>query len=284
MNEQRDIGYLKDIIRRRSKAALLSFLLFAVSGASIAYFLPPTYKAESTILIEEQRIPSTYIHRSITAFVEERLQTITQRIMSYSELIAIINQFDLYSHMRQRYTTSEIVEKMRKDINLRTISADVRDRLSGRPAAATIAFTLSFEGKDPSKVQKVANVLASLYLEENLKSREERASDTTAFFKQELDALQGQIDVLQGKISAFKSAHVGELPEYNSLNMQTLVRLNRDLDLTDAKISSLRERKILLEGQLATLDPLRPLVTEDGKTVMNPSDRLKFLRLQLQTS
>jgi succinoglycan biosynthesis transport protein ExoP len=281
MDESKDIRYLSGFMRRRKKSLTLVFSLIFILAVVVAFVLPPIYLSQSTILIEEQQIPPEYVQASITGYVEERLQMITQQIMSRTRLQDIIDQFNLYTEMRQRYTREEIIEKMRDDINLETISADVRDRQTGRPVSATIAFTLSYEGKNPSTVQRVATVLASLYLEENLKSREERASTTTTFLQQELDDLEAHIDELQRKISQFKKAHIGELPEHNAVNLQIVARLDRELNHATMQLNSLLERKILLEGQIANVDPLNPIVTEEGKAVMHPHERLKYLRLEL---
>jgi uncharacterized protein involved in exopolysaccharide biosynthesis len=234
--------------------------------------------------VEGQQIPPEYVMTTITSFVEERLQTITQRIMSRSRLLEIINQFDLYKDMREQYTTEEIVKEMRDDIKFNTISAEVIDKRTGRPTAATIAFTLSYEWKDPATVQKVGNVLASLYLEENLKARGQSASDTSAFFQQEINGLETEIDKFQNKIGRFKNIHIKELPEYNTVNLQNLAAFNRNLDQMHDQLNILKDRKILLEGQLSNVDPLTPTITAEGKTVMNPTERLKYLRLELTGS
>lgn len=281
IEEREEFRDLKGVFRRRRKSFLVTFLLILAAGVTVAFLLPPIYKSQCTILIEEQQIPPEYVKTTVTSYVEERLQMITQQIMSRTNLLEIINRFGLYRDLRDRYTTEEIIEQMRDDIHLETISADVIDKRSGRQSPATIAFTLSYEGKDPGAVQRVTNTLASLYLEENLKTREQRASNTTSFFEQELEELKGRIDELENKITKFKRAHIGELPEYNAINMQAVSRLNRDLDNLDMQLRSLKERKIYLEGQIAGVDPLTPVVTEEGKTIMNPKERLKFLRLQL---
>jgi len=148
---------------------------------------------------------------------------------------------------------------------------------------ATIAFTLSYEGKNPATVQKVANVLTSLYLEENLRTREQRASNTTEFLQQELDQIRSRMDALQGQISDFKKEHIGELPEYIGVNLQSIERITREAEQARMQINSLRERKILLEGQIATVEPHTSLMTADGKVLTDPSERLKLLRLQLLT-
>ena len=282
VNEPKEID-VKGFVRRRRRSFVLCFSSILIAAFFVAVALSPIYLSQSTILIEDQQIPSEYVQTTITGYVEERLQVITQRIMSRSKLMEIIERFGLYSEMRERHTTEEVLEKMRRDINLQTISADVVDRTTGRPTTATIAFTLSYQGKNPPKVQKVANVLASLYLEQNLKTREERVSTTTTFLQQELDELEREIDAIENKISVFKKDHIGELPEYNSLNVKVIAELNRELDHVDMQINSLLERKILLAGQLANVDPRSPIMTNDGKAVMPPAEQLKYLRLQLIT-
>jgi len=280
MDEPKDID-VKGLIRRRKKVFLISFLGILAPAVFIAFVLPPLYLSQSTILIEDQQIPREYVQTTITGYVEERLQIITQQIMSRSRLTEIMDRFNLYADMRDRHTTAEILAKMREDINLDTISADVMDKRTGRPTVATIAFTLSYEGKSPATVQKVANVLTSLYLEQNLKTREEMASTTTTFLQQELDQLKGEMEAVEGKISAFKKEHLGELPEFRSLNMESIAQLERELDRAEMRTGSLQEQEILLRAQLANIEPMSPILTEDGKPVMAPHERLKHLRLQL---
>ncbi|RLC32013.1 MAG: lipopolysaccharide biosynthesis protein [Deltaproteobacteria bacterium] len=281
--QQTQIKDLKGIVRRGKKAFLITVLSIFVLGVIIAFVLPPIYRSQSTILIETQQIPQEYVQSSVTGYVEQRLQMITQRVMSRSRLMEIIDRFNLYPDMRDRYTTEEIIDEMRDDIDLETISADVIDTRTGRPTSATIAFSLSYEGKDPSTVQKVANTLASIYMEQNLKTREEQASETTAFLQQERDALKKQIDDIQNRISRFKEEHAGALPENTAINLQSVARLESQLDQVEAQIRSLQERKIYLTGQIATVEPLNPIVTEDGKMVEHPKERLKALRLELIT-
>jgi len=281
VDEQKEIVDIKGTIRRRKKSFIIPFLIVLLVAVTVAFFLPPIYLSKSTILIEEQQIPQEFVQTTITSYAEERLQIITQQIMSRAKLLEIMNQFSLYADMKDRYTTEEIIKEMRDDIHLETISADIIDRRTGRPTTATIAFSLSYEGKNPSVVQKVATVLASLYLEENLKSREKRATDITSFLQKEADDLKKQIDTLQNKISDFKQAHIGELPEHAPLNLQTIEQSHRRLDNLEMQARSLQERKIFLEGQLANTDPLLPVMTDEGKAMMNPKERLKYLYLQL---
>jgi len=283
MEEQTQLKDVKGILRRGKKSFAIVSLSIFLLGVIIAFVLPPIYLSQSTILIENQLIPNEYVHSSITGFVEQRLQVITQRVMSRTKLVEIIDQFSLYPDMQDKYTTEEIVEEMREDISLETRSAEVIDTRTGRPTAATIAFSLSYEGEIPSTVNKVANMLSSIYLEQNLQTREKQASDTTAFLQKERDELKAQIGEIQDKLGEFKKTHAGALPEFSAINLQTIARFERDIDQTDMQIRSLRERLIYLKGQISDIDPLKPIMTEDGKAIMNPEERLKYLRLELIT-
>jgi len=281
MNEQIDLQAIKGIIRRQKILFLVAFLAIFILSIIVAFVLPPVYRSQSTILIEEQQIPQEFVQTTITSYVEERLQVITKQILSRPRLLEIIKEFNLYPEMKDRYTTEEIVKKMRAAISFEMINTDVTDRRTGRPTTATIAFSLGYEGKDPSTVQKVANKLTSLYLEANLKTREQRASNITTFLERELKNLKNKIDEKESKISQFKQEHGQELPEYRTINMQALSRLNQHINQITMQVRSQQERKIYLEGQLANVDPLLPVVTDEGKTMMNPRERLKYLRLQL---
>jgi len=231
-------------------------------------------------LIEGQQIPSDFVRSTVPTVVEEAIQTITQQIMSRSKLLEIVNRFDLYNDLRERETTEEIIERMRKDINLKMISAEVIDQRTGRPSVATIAFSLSYEWKDPSKVQKVANTLASLYLEQNLKDREEKARTTSTFIEAELNMLKDSINQLETKIAEFKKKHFQALPEMAQLNFQMIQRLERETESIEQQIRNVRERKIYLEGQLAGIDPDLPGIQGPGGRTADAKQRLKYLHTE----
>jgi polysaccharide chain length determinant protein (PEP-CTERM system associated) len=262
------------ILKRRKLSILIPvFAIFAISVVT-AILLSPIYKSTSTILIEEQEIPADFVMATVTSFVEQRLQSINQRIMSTSRLLEIINRFELYPDLREKLTTEQIVDKMRKAIKLATISAEVVDKRTGRPSSATVAFTLTYEGKGiPDKVQRVANVLASLFLEENLRVRERQTRETSQFLKVELKRLKIDLDQIEAQISAYKAKHINELPEIFQVNMQSLNNTERNIDRTNQQLQSLREREGYLQTQLASITPLEKM-TEDKR-------RLRELRIQL---
>lgn len=283
--KQMDFNELRQLVRRllrkRGKTFLVTFLCLLPLGIITAFVLPPVYVSKSTILIETQQIPQEYVRTSVTSYAEERLSTITQQILSRARLIEIINRFNLYPEMRNIFAMEEVIANMRDDIALETISTSDFGK-SRRPSGkeTTVAFALSYSGKDPATVQKIANVLSSLYLEENFKKREERAAGTAEFLNSQLIELKKQMDGYANQISAMKSAHMGELPEHGVSNMQALDQLRRDLDQANAQIRIAQERKVYLESQLATVDQY---MTDKGMgdVEQSPAIRLETLRSEL---
>ncbi|HID29388.1 MAG TPA: lipopolysaccharide biosynthesis protein, partial [Desulfobacterales bacterium] len=278
VQETADIRRYWDVVKRRRIHFLVPALIAFTLSVIIAFVLPPVYKSSGTILIEAQEIPREFVTSTVTGYVEERLQIITQLVLSRTKLLEIIKRFNLYDDLAGRYTTEEIIEKMREDITMKPIQAEVVSPDSRRPGTATIAFTLSYEGKDPAKVTQVANVLTSLYLEENLKNREEKAQGTFDFLETQLAELRREIVDAEKKIAEFKNQHISQLPELMQLNLQTMERLEREIDAKREQIKSLTNRKIYLEGQLATIDPMTYMVSPDGKRLMSPEDEVKFLK------
>ncbi|MBM4301149.1 MAG: hypothetical protein FJ121_06415 [Deltaproteobacteria bacterium] len=283
-NETADIGQYITILKSRKKYFIIPAVVVLVAAILVARLLPSIYQSSSTILIEEQQIPQEFVRSTVTGFADQRIQSLTQQILSRVKLGEIIKQFNLYPEMREKFTREEILEKMRDDIKLDTISADIADRKGGRrptQAAVTIAFSISYRGKDPGTVQKVSGTLASLYLEQNLKIREAQAQSTTQFLEAELKQLQERIKVLGEKITAFKGQHEGLLPEQQSFNREQAARLEMEIKQLDNTARNAEERKNYLEGQIATVSPDSTFTGSPGERVMGPADRLKALEVSL---
>ena len=134
-----------DILRRRKWSLILTVLIIFLVAGVVAVVLPSIYLSQATILIEEQEIPQNFVMTTVTSYAEQRMQQLNQRIMSFSRLVEIIDRFDLYADLKDKKTTEEIVDKMREDTLLEPVSAEIIDRRTGRPATATIAFTLSYD-------------------------------------------------------------------------------------------------------------------------------------------
>ncbi|MCP4673482.1 MAG: chain-length determining protein [Desulfobacula sp.] len=242
--------YLK-IVKRRAWALIVPFLLIVIFAGGVAMLLPPVYKSTSTILIEQREIPAEYVMSSMTSYAEQRIQSINQRVLTSSRLLELINQFELYNDLKKKKTIDEIIAKMREDVILEPVNVEVADRKSGRTATATIAFTLSYEGENAQKVQRVANTITSLFLKEDLKVRKHQASSTFEFLKSEKERIQEKLAEYENKLAMFKQQNVHSLPEVFQLNMQSLDNLQRNIERTKENLRTLKEKKSELKEQLA---------------------------------
>lgn len=268
------------MFHRRRKLILMAggVLLSLALGAAI--FWPPTYKSTATILIEEQEIPSDLVRSTITSYADQRIETIKQQVMSRTTLWKVVEQYGLYPDQRRAAPVEEVVKRFTKDISVDVISADVVDKRTQHPTKATIAFTVAYQSRSPELAQKVANELTSLFLGENLKSRERQAQEATSFLQQEAESLAKHIGEVDDKIAAFKQRAKGALPELMPLNQQLMNQADRELMDIDQQMRGLEERKSYLEGELATIKPNTPIMSVSGERILDSAERLRGLRAE----
>jgi protein tyrosine kinase modulator len=273
-----DIKFFKGFIRRRKK------LFFVVSSSLmtifllVAIFYPKTYVSMATFLIEGQ-VSDEIVKGVPGGFIEERLQAITQQILSHDKLLEIIKEYNLYLDVRNSADEQYAVKEMREDISVRTIKAEDLDQRPSRARNSTVAFTLSFQGKDPVTVQKVASRLALLFAEKNVQAREQMTSQTVTILQKKLTELKEQADLLERKLNDYKVAHAGELPEAIPFNYEQINRMNLQLDELNQRIRNLEERKRYPEAAFGSQSASDPAL---GATVANdPWTRVSQLRMQL---
>ena len=269
------------ILKRRRGAMLITMLALVIITTLVAFLFPATYRSTATILIEQQEIPQDFVRSTITTFADQRLQVIQQRVMTYSNLFQIIDQFDLYPEMLEKEPREVVLEEIRDAISLDIISADVIDPRSGRPTQATIAFNVSFDHESAGLSHKVAQKIMDLFLEENIKQRTQKAKEATSFLEEEANKLEQQIAELEEELAVFKKGNVEKLPELVSMNITLMDRTDQEIKRVDEQLRALKERKIYLESELAQMSPTEALYSEQGDRLLGTSDRLKVLRIQL---
>ena len=276
MEQGQDIAKVSVIIKRRKWWLIVPFVLTVILAATISLLLPNMYKSTATILIKSQQIPPTLVPSTVTSYAEQRIQTITQEVMSRSRILNLIDKFNLLPDKREKLTTEEMVDKVRSRISLEPINAEINKESRSRPILLTIAFTLSYEDEDPKKAQLVTNELSSYYMEKNLESREAHARGTTKFLEEQLRQVKQRVDELETKLAEFRKKHLEELPEFTNLNMQKLEKLNSDLSNIDMQIRSLEEQRATLRTRLASLDPY----SGGSERVLSPEERLQQAKLE----
>jgi uncharacterized protein involved in exopolysaccharide biosynthesis len=278
---QQDGGDLTDRVRslwRRRRLILWVGGVAAVLTLMLAFLLPPTYKATATILIEQQEIPQELVRSTITSYADQRVQILSQRVMTTQNMLGVIDRYGLYPDLRRRAPRETLLSKIREDVALNMIGADVIDPRSGRPTRANIAFTVSYTSRSPEMAFKVANELTSLYLNENVESRTKQAQQAAGFLGEESNRLSGEIALLENQLAEFKSKYAEQLPELKQFNIASAERTGMDERDAMNRLATLDQQKTLLEAQLAQISPVSPVFSESGARVLNAEDRLRALR------
>jgi len=284
---EEDIKGLGDYIAvfKRRKARLITTIVIILAvSISVALLLPPTYRSGATILIEQQEIPTDLVRSTVTSYADQRIQLISQRVMTSANLQRIVKQFGLYEKELQTESMLMVLEGMRENIALEMITADVVDPKQGKPVAATIAFTISFNYEFPVMAQRVANELVTLFLNENLKQRSNLAGEASSFLSDEANKLEIQVATFETELAAFKEKNVNQLPELVELNIQLMERTERELTEAQRQIRALKEQKIYLDAELAQMTPNSLLYDSKGKRVLGPEDRLTDLQTKFITA
>src|SRR5215472_6890492 len=268
------------VLRRRSKPFLLAGAAALLLAVLAALFWPPRYTATGVILIEQQELPSDLVRSTVSSYASQRIQVISQRVMTTENLMGIIQRYNLYADRRKRRPREEVVKEMRSDTALQMISADVIDPRDGRPTKATIAFSIAYSSPSPELASKVANELVSLYLQQNIESREQSSRDAALFLTGESARLLKEIKELQAKIADFKAQHADELPELTQLNLQKMQHTQDEIRDTDAELRSLDQQITYLDAQLAQINPTAQVYASTDERVQSPADRLKYVRTE----
>ncbi len=280
-DEGRRLGDILAVLRRRRSLLAGVFVLLLGLSAALAWMLPAVYRSTATILIKEQEIPQELVRSTVTSYADERIQVIAQQVMTRSTLLELVDKYGLYGKARQRETSEEIVDRMRRDIKLTPISAEVTDRRTGSPVRSTIAFTVSYESEAAASAQKIASELTTLFLNENIKNRQEKAAETTSFLEQELARVSEHISEVEQQLSEFKRRNQGRTPDVSLSNVMGSERTETDLQRVERELGFLADRRLQLQAQLAETRPHAPLV---GGGSLEPDDRLRALKLQLTTA
>ena len=274
------VGEYAKIVRRRFARFAVPVLVLFPLCIIVIFAIEPRYRSEASILIEDQKVPREFVVSTITSFAAQRIQVISRRVLTAENIRKIADKHDLYRDdaTGQRMPITLMAERFRADTHLELVSADVIDPVSGRATQATIAFTLAYDHVNPSTSQNVTNELVTLFLDENLRTRTERASSTEEFLGAESDSLNRELLRQEQALSEFKAANEGALPELYQFNLSTLERLSREMSDVDLRLKELAKRRIELSAELAQINPSAPVVLPTGEAVLSDHDRLRALR------
>jgi len=250
---------LQTIARRRWWVLLpASVMIFSI--LLVLSLLPNRYTSEATLLVVQQQVPQRYVLPTTTTDIREALQATTQEVLSRTRLLQIIEEFGLYTTERKRLSPEGLLELMRHDIGIEPIEGQ-----SAQSAQKDVnSFKISFISNNPQLAQEVTSKLTSLFIEQNLVTREHQATTTTNFLQEQLEATKNKLSEAEEQVRSFKMQNLGELPEQQQGNLAILNGLQSQLQNTTSSLSRAQEqreylkslsayRALTIEGDLARL-------------------------------
>jgi polysaccharide chain length determinant protein (PEP-CTERM system associated) len=245
-----------EILLRRIWYIVIPFVVVAIGTVIYAFYAPREYQAATLILVIPQKVPAQFVQSTVTSKIEDRLQSIGQEIMSRTRLEQVISEFGLYQREAKSRSMEEIVELMRKNIQIEIPKKEEKEKNY---------FTISYKGKEPKVVTMVTNKLTSLFIEENLKFRELQAQGTSEFLSIELTATKAKLEEQENAVTNFKKQFMGELPEQRDANLKVLEQLMSLYQRIGENLRSAQDRKVLLQKQLSDTEQLMAYVSREGK-------------------
>jgi polysaccharide chain length determinant protein (PEP-CTERM system associated) len=232
-----DISKILNTLNRQKGLIVSVFVVVALLAVYLATVLPNVYQSNALILVTPQRVPTSFVASTVTIDLSERMQSITQEIMSRTQLEKIVQEFNLYQKL---VALEDRINVLRKSIKIESRRNNV--------------FQLSFEFEDPEKARQVTSRLGSLLIEQNLNAREQQAQGTKSFINAETERLRKELEEQEAVVNKYKAAHGYELPDQLDTNLRSLEQLRRGLEANNQRMAALQERKGLLQKQTVEAD------------------------------
>jgi succinoglycan biosynthesis transport protein ExoP len=234
---------LIDLVLRRKWWILVPLTVIPVLVLGVSLRMPKRYHSETVILVDPQKIPTEYVKATVTGDVADRLQNISEEVMSRTRLQRIADELGLYNEMRGKMSPEQLISTMRKDITVDLIrGTNERNPVGG--------FKIGYTASRPDLAQKVTQEIANLFIEENLKARGLQASGTNEFIQTEMQKAKTALSVQEEKIRAFKAAHLGSLPEQEASNLALIGQVQSMAEANSQAIDRATQQRVYLQSML----------------------------------
>jgi polysaccharide chain length determinant protein (PEP-CTERM system associated) len=265
------------IFRRRCWLIIIPSMLGIPAGFIVSALLPPKYRSHTLILVEQPAISDSYVKPVVSEDLNHRLASMKAQILSRTRLQHLVEQINPYWNDAQRVPMEELVERLRKSITVTPLSAMEGTRTTELPG-----FSVDVTMGDARLAQQICTEITSLFMEQNLRARQQQAEDTTQFLAKQLEGAKVKLDDQDAKLAAFQTHHIGELPEDEKSNLTLLMGMSPQLEVATEALNQARQDKAftesLLNQQLAALKS-----SKENKDPQTLEQQLRELQNQLQS-
>lgn len=240
------LGDYVDIARRRKWWIILSALGFFLTAIVFARRLPNTYKAETVILVDSQEVPDKYVPVILTADIAGRLSTLQQQVLSPTRLKKIVESEGLFPTPDGKATEAEVISGTQKAITVEVVNPG---------AGKMAAFRIAYSSRNRLAVARITNNLAQMFIDANLKARQDQTEGTAEFLETQLEDTKRQLDEKDEQLRAIKARNIDDLPESKAYHLEALANLRGQAQGIQDKIDQDKRDKTILESMLASGGP-----------------------------
>jgi polysaccharide chain length determinant protein (PEP-CTERM system associated) len=277
-----DVEDYIDILRRHKGWIFGPFLLTLVAAVVGVYVIwPDSYISQAVVKVQPQQVPISMVPSAINQEMTDRINSMSQTILSRTVLTTIINTFGLYQKERSRMPIEDVIELMRKNIQILPVAS------VGQGGREVPAFIVQFSYENRYTAQRVVQDLVSRFIDENVRNRSNAVFTTTQFLKDQADQAHKELDEIESKLTEFRMANNGRLPDQTGANLGQLQALQMNITAIDNNISRAEQTKLGLETELRIkkdrLAELQKEPVESTSLMQEKSPQLMEAEKEIQT-
>src|SRR5713101_3292172 len=233
------------ILRRRRWMIIIPAILCAVGGYLLSLALPARYTSHTLVLVEQPAVPDSYVKPVVSQDLSQQLASMKEQILSRTRLQGLVEQFSLYGKDANGLAIEVFVERLRKSIEVTPLSP-----MQGTRSADLPGFTVDVTLGDARLAQQVCSKVTSMFMEQNLRFRQQQAEDTTQFLAKQLEDAKGKLDEQDAKLAELHRRHIGALPDDEKTNLTLLMGMTPQLDAATQAVNQARQEKAFTESML----------------------------------
>ncbi len=273
-----DLGELKlsdylEIARRRKWCIILSVLSLFIVSTVVAYRMNNTYRAETLVLVDSSQVPYNYVAPVVTTDIAARLTTLQQQILSPTRLKKLVEAEGLYPDPSGKKNEDDVIHSVQNSITVEVIN----------PGGKMGAFRIAYSSKKQDEVARMANHLALMFTEDNLKAREEQTSGTAQFLEDQMAETKHQLDETDAQLRAIKSRNIFDLPESKPYHIEALATLRGQVQAIQDKISLDQRDKAILQSMFFSGGPAPTIDVDSGEGAAGVSpDQARVQKLEVR--
>jgi polysaccharide chain length determinant protein (PEP-CTERM system associated) len=254
---QRTAGEFIRMLKRRKWFIFLPVITMTAAIGYVVYKLPSVYESKTLLTVKPPQISDKVVQPLSDEDLSQRLQSISQEVLSRSSLEPMIAKYNLFESERNSgLDTALIVDKMRKNIVVEVEKSD-SEKLA--------AFRISYRDRKPDATRNVTSELAAKYVNAQILASTQSAETTRDFLQKEHDNAKGELNLIEQERLKVMMQNVETLPESSQGLIAQLDGLRKREDSITKEKETLSTEKGRLNDQIGSNNRQMRLIEDYGE-------------------